>query len=434
MKVLLGLLILTLPYTNFPLGVSATRSPMAILLLPLVSLVLFLGYLRRSNFKIYLRSLDFAFDSKMLFYYVATVIGLLILLFNGNLSKNISPITRFIQFNLYFFIQVSAYYAGKYIAKNYETKAFFNLLVISFLPSIVIGILQIVTANAGIIKDIRSLVTSTDFPVGYYRVTMLTTEPSFAAFDIAGVLLPIGLFFFTIGKRAYGGTLIIVCLILLMFTQSIVGIIMLVSLFIIIMTMIKKYRLLSVSIAVLGIVLAVSVNPVSLERIGTIMLVVSEGDYLIEESSATRLVSYLASINVWLENPVIGVGFRNLGYYYADSIPDEFLSYPSVKDWADYYSSRFAEDNSYILGILSSSGIIGAILSYRFFSKLIRCSSSIKTVKSEERIFLIMILLGLLGSFAINIFGLPTYWILIGYVSGYIQIKEYAQYDKKDNQ
>lgn len=410
-KFLLIIFIFSLPYNNFPYGVGGTLTPLSLMPGAVFILLSFFKFCLRGILKIN-RSLVIL--SVVFLYFVVVTIFNDIRFYEYFINqKIISPWFRTFQFIIYSFISLIAFYIG-YKSLDYlnPLNKILRFILYAYIPSIIFGILEIITDNHHILNLIRGFFASTRFPDGYYRIYLLTTEPSWAGFDIVTFVIPITLYLFSIyGNRVYL-LLLLIELLILIEIKSMLGIIVFVSLLFVYLffSISYKRRIIPLIISSLMIVIFLSslyfFKDAYLERFQKFL----EGG---DSSALTRTVTYIIATKVFINEPIMGVGFRNSGYFYSEYIDPLLLTYPLIRDWADFWSKRFPDIKSTIFEILASMGVQGIIFVVIF---LFFIAKKIWTLKDEDLslLFLMIFIASLIGSFSLNLIGYPIFWFLIG--------------------
>jgi len=156
-------------------------------------------------------------------------------------------------------------------------------------------------------------------------------------------------------------------------------------------------------------------------------------------SNITRFSSIHAALRLFIDNPVVGVGYGLAGAYLPDYYPDyAFLSY-EIKDWAYARDLNLGTPVFALMPRLAAeTGLIGLSLILYFWVVLIKkLYNTIKLFKNEKIIaeFGVKLLVSLIGllvaSFGVDAFTFIGYWLLFGISVGYIENKN-ADYEKKD--
>jgi hypothetical protein len=435
LKFILIFFILCLPYNNFPFINSGTLKPLSIV--PLIFYVFYqiVFYVKTKEIRIS------TFDKWLIFTFVYYLISSLIVTWINHNEllewKKISPIFRWAQFLLYVFISLGSYFIGKKIMKFYPVTNVFKILVISFIPSIVYGLIEILTHNNNMVLKFRELFTTTIYPPGYYRVFLLTTEPSWAAFDLVVFLIPITAYLFIKERKLRYIILLTIELLLLVMTKSLLGFILLgvflslVFLFNFNVRTFKKNILFFLAIIV---VLPLLFNwIIKSDEYSIVESRLNSFKQNEDESSLTRTASYEIALNIFKEYPIFGVGFRNAGYYYGKYINPKYLYIPLISDWANPFSPRFPDIKSTLLEILASSGIMGTVpllFILVLISKQIR--NLIKLDPLVRQYFIIILLLACIGSFSIILIGYPIFWFILGLIMN-INKREVELRNEKEN-
>jgi len=409
--------IFTLPYMNFPFVSAGTIKPLALLPLSLVALI---------DIKMYFKK------SSVIFFVIFFILILYSLFLSFTLSDEVfnnKPLrgqyVGLIQFILLGFFSYLAYYMGRFIIPHYiDLKQFLKFTILAYYPSLIFGIIHILTVNFGLqnpIFSIRSFVSTTVFPADYYRNMMLTVEPSFAAADLMVIMLPISLMSFYKMRNIFSAITLVLVIINLLGTKSGLGFVMLAST-VIFLILINFNRLKSIILYIFPLVLFSLVAISSSDYIVNRMLK-AEGQT--DQSMATRYVSYSVGKDIFLDNP-LGVGYANEGFYYAEYLPDEYTKLPLFSDWIDPESKRFPDIKSILIKFLVSFGIIGIILICCLCYFVIRvwlrlgffCNNNFYSI--VIKIFIINVII---MSLSVSVFGYISIVLLSGYYLSFLKLK-----------
>lgn len=418
--------IFALPYNNFPFYTGGTLKPLA--LVPILGFIViwFIKGIANSKFK--LNSLDKILIFMFYFFFFTSLIMMWVNFDYMSNVKSISPIIRYIQFVFYSIISVGAYFIGKKSLDIYDIDRLLKTILIAFFPSFLIGTLQVVTNNAPFLNTIRSLFATTVFPTGYYRVMMLSTEPSHAAIDLITYTIPITVYFIQKNsKKKLSYILLLLQIFLLILTKSTLGYILMVCFAILHLFNTLKNRGIKkasrYAFLVVLIIITFYISDVYLmnsRNTDFFLMRIQKSIALTDESSNTRVASYEVALKAFFDYPIIGIGFRNAGYFYAKYVNPNFLKYFLIRDYTSVSSSRFADVKATVLEILVSSGIIGFSVFLVFCVVLFKYMKKIKYQSFNlYLLFTELIILTLLGSFSYSIFGFPIFWFITGGISKY---------------
>jgi len=142
---------------------------------------------------------------------------------------------------------------------------------------------------------------------------------------------------------------------------------------------------------------------------------------------AERTFYWSAASRVYNENPLVGVGLGNAGFFFPEYMPALSWSFPEVVDVLRDGTSMFPNPKNLWLRLLAETGIVG----FTFFIVWILCIFSRAWKLSRERTsyFRAIGLAGILGcavlvveGFSIDTFGLPYMWVLFGLVGATARI------------
>lgn len=418
-SIILIIFILFIPYNNFPYIDAGTLKPLTIFPATLYIIYIILITIKRK--KIVFNNFDLVLALLFIFYFLITIINTLMNYDYLVNNKAINPLERNIQFLFFLFISFTSYLIGKKSIEVFGIRRTLSYFLIAFLPSLLFGVAEILSNNHNNLNFIRSFFTSTIYPANYYRVYMLTTEPSWAAFDLSAFIIPVTFYFYktSSNKRFTFLLLILVEFIILLFTKSLLGMILIVIFLLVNIFMflkderVKKFKSQILTSLSLGTVLLFYLfifgeNNILLSRFTDF---INNTDI----SASTRTISYETAFKIFLDNPLSGIGFRNFGYYYSDYLDPAYNNINLVADWADKYSVRFADVKSTIIEIIVSSGLIGAIITFFVIVIIIKKLSMVKKKDISLYILLITVfIISLAGSFSISLIGYPAFWFFLG--------------------
>ncbi|MBZ4644145.1 MAG: hypothetical protein JG767_1754 [Deferribacteraceae bacterium] len=426
-RIIIILFIFALPYNNFPFIQSGTLKPLVVL--PILIYITFkIAQESMQPSTHHINKLD---KQVLTMFIVFHFISLVMLGWNYEYmlaQKQTSPLVRYIQFFIYSFISLASYYIGSRAIRLIGLKSSLHYILLSFGPSLIIGVFQIITKNSRFINQIRSFFVSTQYPDGYYRIHLLTTEPSHAAIDLVVFIIPITLYCLQESKNKIGyGILLTIQLLLVFYTKSILGVILLFGLCSIVLVLNLKLKYFSrlfqglIFIAFVGVILYFSgVTPISKNDIDYFTHRLTKSINNADESAITRTASYEVAYNIFREYPILGIGFRNAGYYYKDFINKQYLNIGLIRDWGQKDSPRFADIKSTFLEVLVASGIIGSLFFIKFYLKILSFIKKIKCASLvDSKLFLVIVGMSIVCSFSISLIGYPYFWFVIGIISGY---------------
>ncbi len=410
-KLLLISFILSLPYNNFPYGIGGTLTPLALIPGSVFIFLSFVNFCLRGVFK---------FNKNLLLLVVVFVYFIIITIFNDIRfyeyfvkQKIVSPWFRTFQFIIYSLISIISFYIG-YRALQYirSFNKLIKIILYAYIPSLVFGILEIITNNHSILNLIRKFFASTQFPDGYYRIYLLTTEPSWAGFDMISYVIPITMYLLLKERSKIYLVLLIIELVIFLEIKSLLAAIVFAILFVayFLVSIIYEKKVLSLLIAFFTIVIFLIglhiFRDIYWDRFQDFL----QGN---DSSALTRTVTYIIAVKILINEPMIGVGFRNSGYFYTEYINPLLLSHPLIRDWADFWSKRFPDIKSTMFEIVASVGVQGIVFFTFFLTSIIK---KILFIKDREALllFLMIFLASFIGSFSLNLIGYPIFWFFIG--------------------
>lgn len=129
-------------------------------------------------------------------------------------------------------------------------------------------------------------------------------------------------------------------------------------------------------------------------------------------SSAPRVSAWVSGLEVFEDNPVVGVGLGNAFSHYQDNVPDWALPYPEVQLWLTDPSARPNPKNM-LVKLLAETGLLGFGLFCAFVLAHFR-SGSLNPRYLVLRNAAVVALL--FNYFSLDSFALPTEWFLLGFV------------------
>lgn len=155
---------------------------------------------------------------------------------------------------------------------------------------------------------------------------------------------------------------------------------------------------------------------------------------ILEESLATRLVFYINCIIIFMNNPILGVGWGHLGLDLAKQLPlsPVPLTYEIINNLAKTKNTTaYGLVISY--RILAETGFIGFLLFYCFIIKIIlKLKKYLKTLKGHiydiMHMFYLYLILFIIFSFYESLLYAPHYWVLIGLIISVINNKKIKEF------
>lgn len=420
---LVVLSILLLPYSNFPFVQMGSLKPLAaVILVPTAVFLVARGAVVSRSIR--LRPGDVAFGLVLASIVLVSLLHLAVGVPDS--TKPQSALQRYAELLLFVGITWASFVVGRWAASRIAPARFARLVLLAYMPSLLVGFLQVLTHNGHATQAIRHILTSGDYPVGYYRIAMLTTEPSWAAFDLCAIVIPVSIavLFSARGwlERSAMWLLLAGELGLVIATKSALGIVLLISLASFVFLARPSRGTVAVGVTAILVALVVLGGSVALTK--QTPYLVARYDRLAssvfsgaawEESAATRLVSYQVGVRAFLEHPLLGVGFRNEGFYYSSLVPASDLRYPLIRNWANPLSARFADVKAFPLAVMSGGGL-AVLLPCLWLSTIIGLAI---LRASRSRLLLGLaasLVVAFIGSLSIDILGLPAPWLVLGYV------------------
>lgn len=365
-------------------------------------------------------------------------------LFNGfsiyeNYMKQTSGISRFIRQFLSLSIALLLFIVTYNVVKNYSLKKIFFLIRKTFLYSFIFvtvyGVLEILVVYFNILELKHTLLLFDYFPFTkvsldflYRRISSFSYEPPFLAIyliTIAGWMFSYILT--SKGIKKFIPTIFI--FILTFFSGSRTALIVILFQFLvligIVFTINKKYQLIIqrflLLISIVFVLLLVFNGKNVFREIETKMESLNFKENLLNNvSNKSRFGIQYASLLIFLENPILGVGFGQQGYHAKNKYPK----------WATHknyeFSLMYLNDNvkpfppgfNIYTRLLAEIGIIGFGIFTSFLLLIFyQCRKLIKNRNGIERVVPIVLLISFIG-FAINwmqfdSFRLYGFWICL---------------------
>lgn len=411
-------IIFTLPYMNFPYIEGGTIKPLS--LVPLsIYLALNIGRLIKK---------------KSFFYFL--ILFILVILYDLLLTLNIDDIylnskplrnqyIGFFQLIILGFFTYIAYYIGRYeIKKYFSKKKILFYIILAYYPSLIFGFVHTLSVNFGYSNPIfflRELVASTIFPDNYYRNMMLTTEPSFAASDLMVILIPL-IFLYKKNNSIFFYITITLIGVNFIGAKSGLGFVLLIMTFsyILIKANIKYLFFYAIPIVTTSSLLLFYFNSNLVNRVYKINNTLTSNDTQVEESAATRIVSYKIALKIFHDHP-LGIGYSNEGFFYSKYLKDDLLIFYLFSDWVAPSSKRFADIKSTILKIVTSFGIVGLLfLLYIMYNYFLIIKN--RNLKGELLLIYNIFIITMIGmSFSISLVGYLSILLVLGYLTSLVQ-------------
>jgi len=220
------------------------------------------------------------------------------------------------------------------------------------------------------------------------RIRLFSHEPSWAATQLLVFVIPFLYYQLSINNTKLNKFYLLLAFALLIYTKSALAIIYVVGL---VMWLGMRYLILFIlTFRIKPIIFTVLLIPLLFlndfflnlfaYQFSKINIIIDNGLFL-ESSTASRIGNFITGLLVFTDHPFLGVGLGQFGFYYPDYVPVEFLNSGEAKSWSDPSSSYFATTKSFPVKLLAEIGIIGFILFYSLFLKLI---ISLKSLHSDE--------------------------------------------------
>ena len=256
-----------------------------------------------------------------------------------NLNESLPIVQSYIYYSVLYFITRTYFY-------NYPAHINIALkgLLFALLISCIFGFLQFITGSGYMPgTPIRSIVTN-----GVYRACGLFDDPNYFGL----VLACISPLCFLIKSKSWGYSLYAIFAVAILTTLSRASLIIMLIQFIFYFYSVNKNKTIFVlkffSILVIIVPVFVLLKPdFIVDRMATLLPMLSGNTGQLENSSAERLDLIFAGIKMFLDYPILGLGFGNFQLY------TEF--------YMDFFPRKVFAHNSY-LTILTELGIVGFIV------------------------------------------------------------------------
>lgn len=136
----------------------------------------------------------------------------------------------------------------------------------------------------------------------------------------------------------------------------------------------------------------------------------------------TRASVWFTSFQVFLANPILGVGLGGSEIYYADYVPDWILDEPLAQTWLA--GEGRANPKNLITRLLSETGLVGFLIFLAFVLLHFRGRGDLR----HQYLKIAMATGIIVFSFQSDTFALPTLWFALGflYLSGKYSIQRLA--------
>ena len=124
----------------------------------------------------------------------------------------------------------------------------------------------------------------------------------------------------------------------------------------------------------------------------------------------TRASVWFTSFQVFLANPIFGVGLGGAEIYYADYVPDWVLGFPEAQGWLA--GEGRANPKNLITRLLSETGLVGFLIFLVFVLRHFKGRGDLR-----HQYLKVAMAAGLLVfSFQSDTFALPTLWFALGFL------------------
>lgn len=356
--------IFLLPFENFCIAPSSGWATITPIILALYIIL---------EFKIFFKEI-LKFKKVIIFFSCAMLLTVLNYFYLG--FKIANTVNALISLGLGF---VSLFSFDIYYNKNKEIGTIIKILIVSYVISIFIGILQYITIkfNIEFLYNFFNLIFKRDY-LQYNRIQFFFTEPSFIGMHIFGVLLPA--YFISKNKKVLS-LIIVFCVLSFVFSSGvrilldicIIGIILLFEYLI----KNKKIKLLII-IPILGII-ALGILYTTNYRVRQIL---DKGIYA-DGSLATRYFRIQSSVYGYTKKPgnlLLGYGLGNALIPLQDGYEDAIVTYKStyMDEVGGLNNPNIVEDSvSYCLYIrfISEFGLILFIIAMAYIISITKNST-----------------------------------------------------------
>ena len=126
-------------------------------------------------------------------------------------------------------------------------------------------------------------------------------------------------------------------------------------------------------------------------------------------SFGTRASVWFTTFQVFLENPVVGVGLGGAELYYSEYVPDWILDSPEAQSWL---GGGRANSKNIILRVLAETGVIGGLIFFSFVLLHFRGRGNVRHLYLKISTAVAVIV----TSFQSDTFALPTLWFALGFL------------------
>lgn len=288
--------------------------------------------------------------------------------------KFLSPIIDFIVNN---FVETAIYWTGRYHGFAYEPSWLAGQIVLLMLPFVISRILC--KKNMRKIKILGILI-----PLEY----------CFAAISLLGIIVA--------GSRT--GLFALASIVLVgVFT-----------------TLGKQIKIRTLKILLASIILSVSILPLILSNnyirstFSGMQNFSSLPQFANQVHALPRFSAWVAGINLFKDNPLIGVGLGNSTLFFPNYVPNWGLVAGEVQDWLSEDNPSKPNPKNMIIRLLSETGIIGAFL-FVFFIYL-----HFRIIKSDDMYIKVLKMTSLvalaINYLSVDTFALPNEWFLMAFV------------------
>lgn len=127
-------------------------------------------------------------------------------------------------------------------------------------------------------------------------------------------------------------------------------------------------------------------------------------------SFGTRASVWFSSFQVFLENPVMGVGLGGAELYYYQFVPEWILDVPEAQSWLAGFGR--ANSKNMILRLLAETGLVGAIFFFAFVFLHFRGKGGLRHSYLKAMMAIAFVVI----SFQSDSFALPTMWFALGFL------------------
>lgn len=354
-------------------------------------------------------------------------------LFNNDLGPRNAVIISLTQVCLLIFFCMSSLYIYNWLKITKNTRVIYKWMVYSFVVSFVYNVIELFKicdlpiANS-IIHIIDQLFRMDEYDSNYGRIRGLASEASYFGMYTA-FIMPwiISLVFLTekMLKKVLIVFVLLVVFIMVIYSKSRVALVSIILEFIIYYwinhRISKKMSVATLIVCPLVIVMLYFFGKNTIVyNVLTSLSIDHDGGY--SYSNLARIGSWIAGVNIFLENPVFGVGYGVVGSMLSSYYPIWCIHVPEIQEWimiANAHEGLLSTHNLYSK-LLAETGIVGfsvwgfyCYVSMDMMLDMIKNSSGKKNYDYYYRLNITISLIAvMLFGFNVDGFKYMHYWII----------------------